>query len=191
MLGGRGERPKGAPASWEWRGRPEDGLYCGLYPRAWTVYNIPEVGVRLICRQVSPCLPHSYTDSSLPATVFIFSVENNSGKDLKVGVTLCFKNGTGSKRDRAGGAWTEPFTEGSVRGVLIHQDIRGLPVTYCVGARQTETSHVSWCGAWDPRGAGDQVWQPLLGAGLLDSAGTVQHCLRAQVGQRSGGDIHC
>ena len=115
MLGGRGERPKGAPASWEWRGRPEDGLYCGLYPRAWTVYNIPEVGVRLICRQVSPCLPHNYTDSSLPATVFIFSVENNSGKELKVGVTLCFKNGTGSKRD--------------------------------------------------------QVWQPLLGAGLLDSAG--------------------
>ena len=116
MLGGRGERPKGAPASWEWRGRPEDGLYCGLYPRAWTVYNIPEVGVRLICRQVSPCLPHSYTDSSLPATVFIFSVENNSGKELKVGLTLCFKNGTGSKRDRAGGAWTEPFTEGSVGG---------------------------------------------------------------------------
>ena len=147
--------------------------------------------MRQVCRQVSPCLPHNYKDSALPAFVFIFSVENNSGKELKVGVTLCFKNGTGSKRDRAGGAWTEPFTEGSVRGVLIHQDIRGLPVTYCVGARQTETSHVSWCGAWDPRGAGDQVWQPLLGAGLLDSAGTVQHCLRAQVGQRSGGDIHC
>ena len=36
-------------------------------------------------------------------------------------MTLCFKNGTGSKRDRAGGAWTEPFTEGSVRGVAIHQ----------------------------------------------------------------------
>ena len=92
-------------------GRPEDGLYCGLHPRAWTVYNIPEVGVRLICRQVSPCLPHNYKDSALPAFVFIFSVENNSGKELKVGVTLCFKNGTGSKRDQVwqpllGASWT-------------------------------------------------------------------------------------
>ena len=127
--------------------------------------------MRIICRQVSPCLPHNYKDSALPAFVFIFSVENNSGKELKVGVTLCFKNGTGSKRDRAGGAWTEPFSEDSVRGVMVHQELRGLPVTYCVAARQRETSHVSWCGAWDPRGSGDQVWQPLLGAGLLDSAG--------------------
>ena len=45
-------RPKGAPGSWEWRGKPEDSLYCALYPRAWTVFNIPEVAVRIIARQV-------------------------------------------------------------------------------------------------------------------------------------------
>ena len=44
VLGGRGGREKGAPASWQWLGRGEDSLYCALYPRAWTVYNIPQVG---------------------------------------------------------------------------------------------------------------------------------------------------
>ena len=34
---------QGAPSSWQWQGRAEDALYCGLYPRAWTVYNIPKV----------------------------------------------------------------------------------------------------------------------------------------------------
>lgn len=43
VLGGRGGREKGAPASWQWLGRGEDSLYCALYPRAWTVYNIPQV----------------------------------------------------------------------------------------------------------------------------------------------------
>ena len=34
---------QGAPSSWHWQGRAEDALYCALYPRAWTVYNIPKV----------------------------------------------------------------------------------------------------------------------------------------------------
>ena len=172
VLGGAGERPKGAPSSWQWRVKPEDCLYCALYPRSWTVFNIPEVGLRIICRQVSPVLPGDYKDSSLPVSVFVFNVENNSGKDLQVGVTLCFKNGTGSKQDKAGGVWTETFSEDDVRGVVIHQEMRGNPVSYHLAARQTSSAHVSWCAAFDPSGSGDQVWQPLYGAGLLDSAET-------------------
>ena len=36
---------KGAPSSWQWQGKAEDSLYCALYPRAWTVYNLPKVGL--------------------------------------------------------------------------------------------------------------------------------------------------
>ena len=172
VLGGSGVRPKGAPSSWEWRVSPDDCLYCALYPRSWTVYNIPEVGIRLICRQVSPVLPGDYKDSSLPASVFIFNVENNSGKELKVGITFSFKNGTGSKQDKSGGVWTESFAEKNVRGVVIHQEMLGNPVHCYIGAKQTETTQVSWCAAFDPTGSGDQIWQPLYGAGLLDSAET-------------------
>ncbi|KAG0715972.1 Non-lysosomal glucosylceramidase [Chionoecetes opilio] len=53
-------QPKKGLASWEWGFNGADGLYCGLYPRSWTVYNIKEQGIRLICRQISPVIPHNY-----------------------------------------------------------------------------------------------------------------------------------
>ena len=100
VLGGAGERPKGAPSSWQWRVKPEDCLYCALYPRSWTVFNIPEVGLRIICRQVSPVLPGDYKDSSLPVSVFVFNVENNSGKDLQVGSHCASRMALGPNKTR-------------------------------------------------------------------------------------------
>jgi len=173
VLGGQGIRPKGAPSSWLWKGKPEDSLYCALYPRAWTVYNIPEVGVRVICRQVSPIIPKNYSESCLPTSVFVFSVENNSERDLRVAITFTFKNGTGSKKDKKGGVWTEPFTKTGCKGVVIHQQIRNQPLNYCLAAKQSGENHVSWCSAFDPYGTGEQVWEPLRGVGLLDSANTI------------------
>ena len=172
VLGGSGV--KDAPSSWEWKVKPEDCLYCALYPRSWTVYNITEVGLRIICRQVSPFLPQNYQDSCLPTSVFVFNIENSSGKELKVSITFSFKNGTGTRKDKAGGAWTETFCEEetNVRGVAIHQEMLGNPISYCLAAKQTEDVHVSWCAAFDPHGSGDQIWQPLYGAGLLDSTET-------------------
>lgn len=34
--------------------------YTGLYPRSWTEYNLAEYGIKLICRQISPVIPHNY-----------------------------------------------------------------------------------------------------------------------------------
>ena len=77
-----------------------------------------QVGVRIICRQISPVIPNDYSDSSLPLSVFVFSVENNSDRELRVSISFTFKNGTGSKkRDRAGGVWTEPFSQPDCGGV--------------------------------------------------------------------------
>ena len=55
---------QGAPSSWQWRGRAEDALYCALYPRAWTVYNIPKV---CILNHSDGSLPlHCLTNGLLP-----------------------------------------------------------------------------------------------------------------------------
>lgn len=35
--------------------------YTGLYPRAWTEYDLSEYGIILTCRQISPVIPHNYT----------------------------------------------------------------------------------------------------------------------------------
>lgn len=46
--------------AWKW-GFPRDkAIYHALYPRAWTVYEIPEEHIRLTCRQISPIYPHEY-----------------------------------------------------------------------------------------------------------------------------------
>ena len=132
-----------------------------------------QVGVRIICRQVSPFLPGDYTDAALPTSVFVFSVENTSQRDLRVGITFTFKNGTGSKRrDREGGVWTEPFSLAGCGGVTLHQSVRGTPLRYCLAARAVEGRDLSWCSAWDPRGTGEAVWSTLGATGLLDSAPT-------------------
>ena len=46
--------------SWEWGFPHQNATYHALYPRAWTVYNIPEFNLRLTCRQISPIFPHDY-----------------------------------------------------------------------------------------------------------------------------------
>jgi len=172
VLGARVESTKGAPSSWKWKGNPEDSLYCGLFPRAWTVYSIPQVGVRVICRQISPFVPGDYETSCLPTSVFVFTVENNSNSDIKVSITFTFKNGTGGKRDKNGGVRTQPFQNSNSSGVSIHDQIRGLPLVYSVGASKDDGRFVSWCSAFDPKGSGDQIWNPLHQSGLLDSQAT-------------------
>lgn len=53
-------KPKKAPASWEWNLNAADCEYTGLYPRAWTTYDLSKYGVKLVCRQISPVIPHNY-----------------------------------------------------------------------------------------------------------------------------------
>jgi hypothetical protein len=89
VLGGgkRGEGPKGAPSSWEWRGQPEDSLYSALYPRAWTVYNITQVPyiyqkIERILKPMQLLMPrHSYSSSTS-------AFAGGSEGDLSPGVPL-------------------------------------------------------------------------------------------------------
>ena len=53
-------KKKKALKSWDFSFPPEDGVYHALYPRAWSVFHIPELKVKLTCKQVSPVLPHDY-----------------------------------------------------------------------------------------------------------------------------------
>ena len=45
---------------WTWAFDGGRATYYALYPRAWTVYEIPELMLRLTCRQVSPVFPDEY-----------------------------------------------------------------------------------------------------------------------------------
>lgn len=51
---------KGHLSYWKWNFPAENAQYTALYPRSWTEYYIPECKINLICRQVSPVIPHNY-----------------------------------------------------------------------------------------------------------------------------------
>ncbi len=46
--------------SWNWGFPAEQAYYHGLYPRAWSYYELPDQDITLICRQISPIIPHDY-----------------------------------------------------------------------------------------------------------------------------------
>ncbi|KAL5005060.1 hypothetical protein ScPMuIL_018516 [Solemya velum] len=169
MTGQRGRHLK----SWEWNTSLDNATYHALYPRAWTVYNIPEQKVRLICRQISPIFPHDYKDTSLPTAVFVWSVENLGSEEVDVSIVFTFKNGHGGEEDAEGGAWTEPFSSDQddvqTRGVMIHQTIQEMKCTYGITGRQKESVHVSYQSSFDPKGSGRDVWEALHETGQLNS----------------------
>ncbi|XP_059651106.1 uncharacterized protein LOC132298754 [Cornus florida] len=63
--------------SWDWNLNGCNSTYHALFPRAWTVYEgEPDPELRIVCRQISPFIPHNYKESSFPVTVFTFTLFN-------------------------------------------------------------------------------------------------------------------
>jgi non-lysosomal glucosylceramidase len=46
--------------SWNGAFPKENGHYQALYPQSWTTYDLPGQNVRLLCKQLSPVIPHDY-----------------------------------------------------------------------------------------------------------------------------------
>ncbi|XP_074651855.1 non-lysosomal glucosylceramidase-like [Tubulanus polymorphus] len=165
-------RRKGsALKTWNWEFPKQRATYHGLYPRAWTVYEIPEQNVQIICEQISPVIPHNYQESCLPAAAFIWHVKNRNAEPVEVSITFTFKNGQGSKMDKCGGVWNEPFTadDGTLTGVMIHQSFHEMKCTYAISAAARDGKDVSYLVAFDPNGSGEELWTDLMEDGKLNS----------------------
>lgn len=114
-------RPKNPLSAWETKLNTDKCSYTGLYPRAWSEYDLSEYGIKLCCRQISPVLPHEYKDSSMPCAAFIWNVENVCDAERKVSITFTFKNGTGTKKQDAEGMCTADVAE---RNIFIKFSMR-------------------------------------------------------------------
>ncbi|XP_028657263.2 non-lysosomal glucosylceramidase [Erpetoichthys calabaricus] len=158
---------------WNWGFCGNYAYYHALYPRAWTVYDLPGQNVTLTCRQVSPVIPHDYKDSSLPVGVFVWDIENRNDFDLEVTIMFTMRNGTGSKSDKKGGHWNEPFhieKEGeAVSGVLLHHCCHINPYTLAIAARCQPDRQISHQTAFNPRGTCQALWTDLIADGQLNS----------------------
>lgn len=157
--------PKDRLQSWKWNFNGENADYLGLYPRSWTVFNIPEQNIILTCRQVSPVIPNNYKDSSIPGAVFVWNVRNNSNETKRISITFSFQNGIGEKGDRNGGCWSEVFKNGDVSGGMIHHSVDGMGYTFGVSAREKAGVEVSRLKEWNPLGSGKELWDALYDNG--------------------------
>ncbi|VVC26259.1 Hypothetical protein CINCED_3A006003 [Cinara cedri] len=123
--------------NWKWDFPANQAKYTGLYPRSWTEYLIPELDIKIICKQISPVIPHNYKDSSIPGGVFIWTVENNSSEQYFVSLTFTFASGNGVSSYNTDEASCEPFSlnEGGtdVSGSLIHNHFKNMQCTYVLG----------------------------------------------------------
>ncbi|BFY98894.1 hypothetical protein BsWGS_01934 [Bradybaena similaris] len=165
---------KRALKAWDWTFPPENGLYHALYPRAWSIFTIPEFHVTLVCRQISPIFPDEYLETSLPAAAFVWEVINESNDELQVSICLTFKNGQGTKEDSAGGVWCQGFKldcdgDDEAKGAVIHQQFKGMKCSYGIAAKETETVKVSVKTQFDPKGTGAELWDCLYTSGHLDT----------------------
>jgi len=126
--------------------------YRGLWPRAFTTYDLPGQPIKLICEQISPVIPNNYKDSCLPMAVFVWTVTLKEGVSivndpLDVTITFVFQNGRGSPEDKRGaGVWNKKFStpSGSFRGVLLHNSVSStMSTTFSVAARTRQCASPS------------------------------------------------
>ncbi|XP_072378819.1 non-lysosomal glucosylceramidase [Diabrotica undecimpunctata] len=144
--------------------------YTGLYPRSWTEYDLSEYGgIKLICRQISPVIPHNYKDSALPCAVFVWTVENVCDSDRTVTIAFTFKNGTGSKDDKKSACSSKIFSYENTEGVILYHMIDKMPCAYALAAKTTKDVSISKCLYFDPKSNGfDDLWFPLHENGEFD-----------------------
>ncbi|XP_042303810.1 non-lysosomal glucosylceramidase-like [Sceloporus undulatus] len=122
------ERPSRLQA-WNWSFCGHYAFYHALYPRAWSVYQLPGQDLVLTCRQITPIIPHDYQESSLP-----WGSSWGGGEPAGRGwrsPSCHLPEWDGGKDDRRGRPLEEPFSlqkDGHcVRGILLHHCRRSTP----------------------------------------------------------------
>ncbi|KAG1353982.1 non-lysosomal glucosylceramidase [Cocos nucifera] len=134
-------------SSWDWNLSGQHSTYHALFPRAWTVYDgEPDPDLKISCRQISPFIPHNYRESSLPTSVFVYTLVNTGRERAKVSLLMTWANSIGGVSHHSGGHINEPFIgEHGVSGVLLHHKTAkdNPPVTFAIAACETQNVNVT------------------------------------------------
>ncbi|XP_078173387.1 uncharacterized protein LOC144567189 isoform X2 [Carex rostrata] len=134
-------------SSWDWNLSGQNSTYHALFPRAWTVYDgEPDPDLKISCRQISPFIPHNYQESSLPTTVFVYTLVNTGKDRAKVSLLFTWANSIGGFSHQSGGHVNEPFIgDDGVSGVLLHHktDDVNPPVTFAIASCETQNVNVT------------------------------------------------
>ncbi|CAF4727784.1 unnamed protein product [Rotaria sp. Silwood1] len=159
--------------SWNCAFPRENGHYQALYPQSWTTYDLPNQNIRLLCKQLSPIIPHNYKDSSLPVASFLWYIENLNDEPVEVSLMFTWQAGSASHefscRDVSHESVDVTDDEISASGISIKQTLRGMKLEYCImGKKQSDNTittrtNFNICSTTDGR----DVWLDLTDDGRL------------------------
>jgi non-lysosomal glucosylceramidase len=178
--------PRDCLAAWQWGMDGSTATYHALFPRAWTVYEEPLPGLRLTCRQISPVIPHEYLETSMPAAVFVWELENAGKSAVDASLMFTFENGDGSEPCLAGSRehhdFRLPGVTGDVHGVNMQSTLCADPLSFSIAARAGPGVEITCCPRFSTRGDGGELWaawcrdgrlagcDPARASGAVDSA---------------------
>ncbi|XP_052193379.1 uncharacterized protein LOC127801904 isoform X2 [Diospyros lotus] len=184
--------------SWDWNLKGHGSTYHALYPRAWTVYEgEPDPLLRIVCRQISPFIPHNYKESSFPAAVFTFTLFNLGRTDADVTLLFTWANSVGGVSGFSGNHYnTKIRMKDGVHGVLLHHKTgNGLcPVTFAIAAEETNGVHISECPrfliAGNSQGiTAKDMWDEIKEHGSFDSLDSTETSMPSEPGSSIGAAI--
>ncbi|KAL6545695.1 hypothetical protein OROGR_009569 [Orobanche gracilis] len=184
--------------SWDWNMSGQNSTYHALYPRAWTVYNgEPDPALKIVCRQISPFIPHNYKESSFPAAVFTFTLSNLGKTEADVTLLFSWANSVGGDSGLSGHHFNSKFrTDDKVSGVLLHHmTAKGLPsVTFAIAAEETDVVHVSECPCFVISGNSQDIkardmWNEIKERGSFDHLNSEEISMPSEPGSIIGAAI--
>ncbi|KAJ4717561.1 Non-lysosomal glucosylceramidase [Melia azedarach] len=184
--------------SWDWNLKGNNSTYHALYPRAWTVYEgEPDPELRIICRQISPIIPHNYKESSFPVSVFTYTLYNTGKFSADVTLLFTWANSVGGNSEFTGQHYNSKMkkTDG-VHGVLLHHKTAEWlpPVTFAIAAQETDDVYISECPhfviAGNSKGVtAKEMWNYVKQHGNFDGLNSTETLLPSETGSSIGAAI--
>ncbi|KAK9286422.1 hypothetical protein L1049_014818 [Liquidambar formosana] len=184
--------------SWDWNLNGHNSTYHALFPRAWTVYEgEPDPALKIVCRQISPIIPHNYKESSFPVAVFTFTLFNSGKTAADVTLLFTWANSVGGDSGFSGHhSNSKIMMKDGVHGVLLrHKTANGQhPLTFAIAAEETDGVHVSQCPCFVISGnsqgiTAKDMWHEIKEHGSFDHLKTSETSMPSEPGSSIGAAI--
>ncbi|XP_058090074.1 uncharacterized protein LOC131236710 isoform X2 [Magnolia sinica] len=184
--------------SWDWKLSGQHSTYHALFPRAWTIHEgEPDPELKIICRQISPFIPHNYKESSFPVAVFTYTLTNLAKAAADVTLLFTWANSVGGNSEFSGNHSNSKLVmKDGVRGVLLHhKTANGLsPITFAIAAQETQDVHVSECPCFlisgDCQGfSARDMWHEIKEHGSFDQLDCTERSMPSAPGSSIGAAI--
>ncbi|GAV63282.1 DUF608 domain-containing protein/GBA2_N domain-containing protein [Cephalotus follicularis] len=184
--------------SWDWNLKGNSSTYHALYPRAWTVYEgEPDPELIIVCRQISPIVPHNYKESSFPVAVFTFTLYNFGKTAADVSLLFTWANSVGGVSELSGNhSNSKAMMKGKIHSVVLHHKTANgkPPLTFAIAAEEADGVHVSECPCFVISGnsqgiSAKDMWHVIKEHGSFDRLKSSETSVPSQPGSSIGAAI--